>query len=352
MDDGVSRSGWAVTVLLLAVALASACGGGGEPASARPARLEAAAPASPLDVDMLLDWAEATYPALFPRSETGFTRASPGYDYFYREYAATGNALAVARQNVYVQGPAAGNTLRQVGTIADYECDALPEACWPGATIEIARRLDGSWASSGMALPSRASVIRNAQDWTALWQQLNGPTSAPPAVDFSAEVVVGGTNGWGGSCGGFGALRVLRQGGDLRLLWGKSWNPPMIACTAIVVPQVAFVAVAQPVDSVQFVQVNGCWRPLPVAGAVDPQLLPDAPAYVMGYQPGVEGVAETGRLQARYGFAATAVSATGFAADLPAPVLAQLRCERSLRFITHNRHQAGSARTRSGGGTA
>lgn len=50
-----------------------------------------------------------------------------------------------AGQDVYVQGPAVGANLRKVGTLADYECDALPETCWPGATIETAQRLDGAW---------------------------------------------------------------------------------------------------------------------------------------------------------------------------------------------------------------
>lgn len=341
MGDGWSSSKLGLPVLLLAVALMPGCGGGGEPATAGPARLAAPNLPSPLDVDMLLDWAEATYPPLFPHSNLKFTRASPGYDYYYREYAATGNALGVAGQDVYVQGPAVGTNLRQVGTIADYECDALPETCWPGATIETFRRLDAAWMSAGVDLPTRAYLIRNAQDWTALWQQLNGPTSAPPPVDFTTEVVVGGTDGWGSSCGSFGALRVLRQGSDLRLLWGKSWNPPMISCTAMVVPQVAFVAIAQPVADVQFLEVNGCWRPLPVSGYVDPQLrslVPAAPAYVVGYHPGIDAVTETARLQTKYGFTAKNAGADGFAADLPAQTLSQMRCERSLKSITHNQH--------------
>lgn len=128
----------------------------------------------------------------------------------------------------------------------------------------------------------------------------------------------------------------MRKADDLRLLWGSSWNPPMISCAAIVVPQVAFVAVA-PVAGVQFVQVNACWRPLPVTGHVDPQLrslVPDAPAYVVSYRAGAAGAAETARLQTQYGFTAKDVGAAEFAADLPARVLAQMRCERSIQSIT------------------
>ncbi len=304
-----------------------------------PARLAAASQPSPLDVDRLLDWAEATYPSLFPRSDHTFTRASPDYTYYYREYPPTGNDLGVSGQDVYVRGPVAGAGVRRVGTIADYECDALPEACWPGATIEAGRRLAGAWVSYGVDLPSRAYVIRSAQDWTTLWQGLHGPASAPPPVDFATEVVVGGANGWGGGCGDFGALQVLRQGSE-RLLWGQSWTPPLVACPAIETPQVAFLALAQPVTEVQFVHVNACWHPLPIAGFADPQLrtlAPDAPAYVVAFNAGVDPIAETARLAAVYGFTAKDVGAAGFRADFVPPVLAQMRCEPALRSIAHNR---------------
>lgn len=325
---------------LLAGLALSGCGGGDAAAPRAMQMASSASAPSPLDYDMLLDWGEATYPNLFPASDRRWTSATPDYRYYYRHYAATGNDLAVSGQDVYVQGPAVGGGPRQMGSIADYECDALPETCWPSAAIEAVRPV--SWGSIpyDAALPKRAYVIRNQQDWTAIWQELHGPGTVAPAVDFSSDVVVGGTNGWGSACGGFGALRVLRQGSDLRVLWGMTWYPPpMTACVAIIQPLVAFVTIALPVASVQFVPVHACWQPVPLSGSVDPNLrtsMPTAPAYVIAYRPGVDGASETNRLQAVYGIAPSGAGAGGFAADLPAAVLAQLRCEPAIRSIAHN----------------
>jgi hypothetical protein len=339
MREYIRRWRWIWAALLLAAFALAGCGGGDAP-SPRAVQLASALTPSPLDYDMLLDWGEATYPKQFPASVRRFTKASPDYVYYYREYAATGNKLGVSGQDVYVQGPAVGGGLRNVGTVADYECDALPETCWPGASIEPVRAVSWGMVSYDIALPKRAYVIRNQQDWTAIWQELHGPASIPPLVDFNSDVVVGGTNGWGTLCGGFGARHMLRQGGDLRVLWGEPWYPPpMTACAAILQPLVAFVTVALPVTRVEFVPVHACWNPVPMTGRVDSNLrtsMPQAPAYVIAYRPGVDAAAETMRLQAVYGIAPKSAGATGFAADLAASVLAQMRCEPSISSIAHN----------------
>src|SRR5690349_6819853 len=98
-----SKVAWAAS--LLAALASSGCGGGSEGEPAHPVRLAAATSPSLVDVDTLLNWGEATYPPLFLRSDAGFTKASPGYDYYYRDYPATGNSLGVSGQDGYVQGP-------------------------------------------------------------------------------------------------------------------------------------------------------------------------------------------------------------------------------------------------------
>ncbi|HXD41744.1 MAG TPA: hypothetical protein VN649_14360, partial [Ramlibacter sp.] len=138
--------------------------------------------------------------------------------------------------------------------------------------------------------------------------------------------------------------RILRQGGDLRVLWGSAWTPPMTACPAIISPRVAFVSVAQPVTNVQFVQLRACWNPVPTAGRADPDLhtlLPNAPDYIITFKAGVDGTSEIARLQAVYGIAAMAASTRGFAANLPPAVLAQMRCESAIKYIDHVRAATG-----------
>jgi uncharacterized protein (DUF1800 family) len=119
-----------------AAALLAACGGGAEsqapPAaflatgSARTDRrilkVHAAGASSanenpPLpSATELLDWAESRYSALFPGHQPDLT-APP---YVYRFYPTTGHYLGVAGSDVYLLGPASGDALLRVGSIADF----------------------------------------------------------------------------------------------------------------------------------------------------------------------------------------------------------------------------------------
>ncbi|MBI3369080.1 MAG: DUF1800 domain-containing protein [Burkholderiales bacterium] len=64
----------------------------------------------------LMDWAETHYAQFFPTHATNLT-SDP---YIYRYYPTTGNYLGVAGSDIYLLGPASGNVLYRVGSLADY----------------------------------------------------------------------------------------------------------------------------------------------------------------------------------------------------------------------------------------
>ena len=111
------------------------CGGGDATHDMAPAQPQARALAAsnalppplqrPLDVSVLLNWAEATYPAFFPGPKSNLTQAPSEYRY----YPETGNYAGVAGDDVYILGPVSGNALQRVGTRDDFRCAVLPSTC-------------------------------------------------------------------------------------------------------------------------------------------------------------------------------------------------------------------------------
>jgi uncharacterized protein (DUF1800 family) len=102
--------------------------GGGSPSepSARP-RAQTVAPAAPVPTPTandLFDWAERTFPALFPGPSA--TQASGTY--VFRHYPGSGHYLAVAGEDVYALGPLTGNALARLGTLGDFAPLVLPAA--------------------------------------------------------------------------------------------------------------------------------------------------------------------------------------------------------------------------------
>ena len=77
-----------------------------------------------------------------------------------------------------------------------------------------------------------------------------------------------------------------------------------------------------------------CSDPVPVLGTFDPA----APGYIVLFQDGVDGQAETSRLSTLHGFQPTHVfqSIQGFSAEFSADILEQLRCEPSSKSIGHD----------------
>ncbi|WP_088279812.1 hypothetical protein [Ideonella sp. A 288] len=95
------------------------------------ARRRTLATTSTLDVEVLLNWAELTYPQFFPGRQTTQVLAP----YRYRCYDANGelNCVGVDGDQVAVLGPGlSGGQIQVVGTLADFECPAGGINC-PGA---------------------------------------------------------------------------------------------------------------------------------------------------------------------------------------------------------------------------
>lgn len=80
--------------------------------------------AAPYDVQVLLDWAERTYPQLFPGPQPTLTSAP----YVYRCYP-NGNCAGVGEGIVYIYGPVAGGGLQAVAPMAQFECQVVPANC-------------------------------------------------------------------------------------------------------------------------------------------------------------------------------------------------------------------------------
>ena len=140
---------------LVASAALSACGGGDAPPAAmmdlpsakpntallraKPLAAPALAASAAFDATALMDWAETTYPEFFPGHQPDLSYAP----YVYRYYAATGNYLGIAGNDVYVIGPVTGNVLVWVGTLSSFSCVARPSGCsaGPADAFEAARFL-------------------------------------------------------------------------------------------------------------------------------------------------------------------------------------------------------------------
>lgn len=77
-----------------------------------------------------------------------------------------------------------------------------------------------------------------------------------------------------------------------------------------------------------------CLHPAPLDGRFDPR----APGYVVMYRDGTDAAAETWRLALRHRFRPGHVYTVllGFSADLSVQALAGVRCEDSVRLVSHN----------------
>jgi arylformamidase len=80
-----------------------------------------------IDTEVLMDWAQMSYPQLFPGPQTSIT-APP---YVYRHYPTTGNYLGVSGKTVYVFGLVSPNATspQAVGQFDDFKCRIYPGDC-------------------------------------------------------------------------------------------------------------------------------------------------------------------------------------------------------------------------------
>ncbi len=139
---------------LLGVLVLAGCGGGHDAVLPQPQGAVAttalgapqaatAPPGAQITPAQLMDWAEKTYPALFPAAGKTDGTSAP---YTYRYYPATRNYIGVstgaAAVDIYLYGEISGWSIARVGALADFICTVSPDAC------EI-RRLSVSQFGSG-----------------------------------------------------------------------------------------------------------------------------------------------------------------------------------------------------------
>lgn len=156
-----------IGALALTVVILAACGGGdstapmqGQDARLRPLAASATAP----DATALFDWAERSYPVLFPAGPQNQSVNYEGRTYTVRYYPGTQNHLGVSGDEVYGLGPFTGGALQSFGRLGDWSCEVLGQTClsgsvasagaWAGATVEA--RCVGT-GGAGMATASAAA---------------------------------------------------------------------------------------------------------------------------------------------------------------------------------------------------
>ena len=108
---------------------------------------------------VLFDWAEGAYAQYFPSHQANRELGV----YTYRYYPETQNHVAVAGDNVYVQGPISGGALLYVGTVASFNCAVLGTDC-----------------------PNTGRACAPVASWTV------GAHTCQPNADQTAEIASGG----------------------------------------------------------------------------------------------------------------------------------------------------------------
>jgi hypothetical protein len=93
--------------------------------ASRLAQARQLASAAPFTASTLMDWAQATFPQLFP----GAPADQAGSGFVYRYYPLTQTFIAVAGDLVYVLGPITGNQLAYLGTLTGFSCSVYPGTC-------------------------------------------------------------------------------------------------------------------------------------------------------------------------------------------------------------------------------
>jgi hypothetical protein len=146
-----------------------------EPASRRvpmavtTATTAAAAAVPALTITELFDWAELTYPQYFPTHQAN-RELGP---YTYRYYGTAQNHVAVAGEEVYVQGPVSGGGLAYVGTLASFACLVHADQCGqPKPCAPVA-----SWTvSPSTCTPNADQAVQVASGTTVSYLDSAGPT--------------------------------------------------------------------------------------------------------------------------------------------------------------------------------
>ena len=159
-------------LLLTALGLLTACGGGQDAQKATPAteagpRKQALAAAAPgFSADAVFDWAERQHPKLFPAGPE-----TQGVEFGYRHYAArqyprSGNSLGLVNGGtVYGLGPFTKGELVSLGSFEDYLCHVSPAECAPRPARVLRVRIDaGSRQCEPGSGSSRLDMRRRLTD--------------------------------------------------------------------------------------------------------------------------------------------------------------------------------------------
>jgi hypothetical protein len=153
------------------------------PASRRVALAAAAAALPPaLTITELFDWAEQTYPQYFPSHQANRTLGP----YTYRYYGNTQNHVAVAGDEVYIQGPVSGGGLAYVGTLASFACVVHASQCAePKPCTAVA-----SWSANGSTCtPNTDQAGQVASGTTVSYLDSAGPTRGSASYTCSDGVM-------------------------------------------------------------------------------------------------------------------------------------------------------------------
>lgn len=127
--------------------------------------------------EVLLNWAERTFPQLFPGPAP--TQWLPPY--LYRHYPSTGNYIGIAGDDVSLLGPVSGGVVQRVGSVIDFRCNV--QGCAPAPVT-----------GSVMAGPGMSAGITDSGDllvWgsTANMRLAQGaPVPGSPARKVAAGV--------------------------------------------------------------------------------------------------------------------------------------------------------------------
>ncbi|WP_374351911.1 fibronectin type III domain-containing protein [Chitinimonas sp.] len=162
-------------------------------ASARAQPLQVTQAAS-LEPTALFDWAESTYPGLFPGHKADQTIAP----YLLRYYPETQSYMGVADGLVYGYGPYTGNVLVSFGKLADFSCTVLPASCGlPGAPQSVTAVAGNASATLSFTAPASsggADISSYTASCVAGGQRLSASAVSSPIS------VTGLSNGTSYSC--------------------------------------------------------------------------------------------------------------------------------------------------------
>lgn len=147
----MSHQCWKSVAAVCVVVLLGACGE--HPAPPFVAQLEqrvkpqAVTPAT-ITTGQFFDWAQVTFPTLFPPGASDQRLTDAGVSYVYRAYASTGIYLLVAEASgaIYGYGAVTGNLLAPLGTLNDFACDVL-KTC-----ARVTPDADGNLGAGGLRL--------------------------------------------------------------------------------------------------------------------------------------------------------------------------------------------------------